>query len=103
MTINELLKKYNAAAPKPLKAWKGSKAALQAKLDAVKPAKVAKVKRTTINGTLSVVQIASELSINPKVARAKLRRRGLVATNGRWASVKRDSAEHKTIIEQLGG
>ena len=113
MTINDLLAQYNAIAPTSIKAWKGKKADLQAKLEALQSApkkdkakskaKSAKMNGAAINGTLSVVQIAGELSINPKVARARLRRKGLVATNGRWVSVKRDSAEHKAIVATLGG
>ena len=44
--------------------------------------------------TTTVVEIAAKLNINPKVARAKLRRRGMTATDGRWTTVKIDSKDH---------
>lgn len=53
--------------------------------------------------TITVVDVAEELNIDPKVARAKLRRKGLKANEGRWPRFKRDSAEHKDMIKLLKG
>lgn len=50
---------------------------------------------------LSVSDVAREMGIDPKVARAKLRRMGQAATEGRWAKVKRDSREHKALVAAL--
>jgi O6-methylguanine-DNA--protein-cysteine methyltransferase len=50
---------------------------------------------------LTVSDIARELGIDPKVARAKLRRTGASATEGRWAKIKRDSKEHKDLIKLI--
>lgn len=50
---------------------------------------------------LSVSQIAQELGLDPKRARAKLRAAGQSATEGRWSLVKRDSKEHKQLVALL--
>lgn len=53
------------------------------------------------DGLLSVSDIARELGIDPKVARAKLRRHGQKATEGRWPRVKPNSKEHKSMIDLM--
>jgi len=110
MTTNELLTKYNLlasrAGKKPLKAWKDSKAKLQARIDALVPTEQVPskpAKKPVANGesTMSVADVARELGINPKVARAKLRRKGIGATDGRYAKFERDSDQHKTLVATL--
>lgn len=64
--------------------------------EAVKPKKKAKDPNM-----LSVSQVAQELGLDPKRARAKLRASGQAATEGRWALVKRDSAEHRALVAIL--
>lgn len=56
-----------------------------------------------VSDLISVVDVAQDLNIDPKVARAKLRRRGLKANEGRWPTFKRDSVEHKDFIKLLKG
>ena len=76
MTTKALLAEYNeraaAVGAKQLKTWKGSKAQLQAKLDAL-PAPSKKTPKRETNG-VSVADLAREAGKNPKVVRAKLRR-----------------------------
>lgn len=62
----------------------------------VKPKKAAKDPNM-----LSVSQVAAELGLDPKRARAKLRGAGQAANEGRWPLVKRDSKEHKALIDLL--
>lgn len=125
-TTKELLNTFNTAAAASgkatLKAWKGTKEALQTRIDAIlseddalapagtpttpkkaTPTKKATTKKATKapTNTTTVVEIAASLKINPKVARAKLRRRGMSATEGRWSVVKIDSKDHKKIVEIL--
>lgn len=52
---------------------------------------------------LTVSDVARELGIDPKQARAKLRRDGSRAPDGRWPKMKRDSKEHTDIISFLQG
>lgn len=111
MTIASLLGQLNvileAKGKKPLKSWKESKENLQKRIqkekistkETKKPAKKSTSKKS--DGQ-SVVDIARKLGINPKVARAKLRRAGLSSNNGRWKSMKVGSKEHtqiKTILQ----
>lgn len=64
-----------------------------------KPAKATKPAKDA--NALSVSDIAKELGIEPKVARARLRKDGTRATDGRWPTVVRDSPEHKALIAKL--
>lgn len=50
---------------------------------------------------LSISDIARDLEIEPKAARAKLRRVKGKAEEGRWPKVKRDSKEHKELVALL--
>lgn len=50
---------------------------------------------------LSVSDVARELGLDPKRARAKLRASGQAANEGRWPLVKRDSDEHEALIAIL--
>lgn len=52
---------------------------------------------------LNVSKVAEEEGVNPKVARAKLRRMGRHANEGRWPTFTRNSAEHKELIALLKG
>lgn len=53
------------------------------------------------DGTMSVADLARELNMSPKIARAKLRRRGIFATNGAHVRFSRDDetfAKYVAII-----
>lgn len=124
-TIAELLVTHNELALKagrtPLKVWKGSKEKLQERIEVLDPRdnpitvesltaikkledklieKAIKQKEESDN-TLSISQIAKEVGLNPKVARAKLRRKGRIANEGRWPTVTKGSEEHKELINIL--
>lgn len=64
--------------------------------EAVKPKKPA-----ADPNLLSVSDIARELGLDPKRARAKLRSKGEGAVEGRWPKVKRDSKDHKALVALL--
>ena len=133
MELNELRKEKGM---KPLKAWKESRAKLEAAIDKLdnevvgdkeSPAEEARVERKAgrkrpakkkpdpkkkptgkkrgpqpkNDGLLSVSDIAREIGIDPKVARAKLRRYGEKPEDGRWPRVKPNSKEHKQLIETM--
>lgn len=74
----------------------------KAKIDKANELIKKEVDRVTDN-TITVVDVAEELNIDPKVARAKLRRKGMKSNEGRWPRFKRDSAEHKDMIKLLKG
>lgn len=80
-TARDHLARYNAAAialgRQPLKSWKGSTAAIQAKADQLEAELAAKAKPK--RSPDSVAQYYAAHSINPKVARAKLRAAGYSA------------------------
>ncbi len=44
------------------------------------------------DGVLTFAMIAREMNVNPKIARSKLRRHGVYASNSRHATCKRDDA-----------
>ncbi len=60
-------------------------------------------RKKEVDDLITVADVAAELKINPKVARAKLRRAGKNSNEGRWPTFKRNSAEHKDLIEFLKG
>ena len=124
---NTLAKRTGEA---PLNSWKQDKLKLQSRIDRLKnniqpkklPIEAAapmtfKPKRPLSKAdeliekevarasdyTITVVDVAEEHNIDPKVARAKLRRKGLKSNEGRWPRFKRDSAEHKDMIKLLKG
>ena len=121
MTINEMLTKYNALAARHnepgLKTWKAKKSDLETKYEELRKSVNAqlqkeqddyeanggkkKAKKKTKAEGLSVADIARSMNMNPKVARAKLRRKGLTAQNGRWGLVQKGSAEYKQIRDAL--
>lgn len=73
------------------------KAAVDAELDeSVKPKK-----KEVDPNLLSVSDVARELGLDPKRARAKLRSAGQSSNEGRWSKVKRDSKEHKELVAML--
>lgn len=126
---NALAKKLN----KPtLSSWKQDKIKLQERIDRLSclsgPSMPENKKSATINkplpkssnvdkanellekeakrvadNTITVVDVAEELNIDPKVARAKLRRKGMKSNEGRWPRFKRNSDEHKDFIKLLRG
>src|SRR5262249_29747026 len=99
-TIKELLDEYNkraAAANLPtIKAWKGTKAKLEERLAALPLP-------PTATDDLTVAEIARQLGLSPKTARATLRRAGMKAVDGRWPTVKLNSDEHVNLIALLKG
>ena len=50
------------------------------------------------DGTMSVADLARELGMNPKIARGKLRRRGIFATNGSHVRFSRDDETFKKYV-----
>lgn len=50
---------------------------------------------------ITVVDVAADMNMDPKVARAKLRRAGKKANEGRWPTFKRGSTEHNAFIALL--
>jgi len=124
-TITEMLDEHNKLAKKlgklTLSSWKQDKGKLQSRIDALssevtpvdkKPKftkkdeeaieKVAK-KKVQDDNMLSVADVAEEIGMNPKVARAKLRRKGKKSNEGRWEMMKRNSDAHKDLIVFLKG
>lgn len=125
-TLNELNALRTANSMKPLKSWKESKAKLDAAIKklsassstttqlkasveavaskpvAKKPAAKAEAKKPAKDGT-SISTIAAELGIDPKVARAKLRRAfgdaDGTGSNGRWVFTQAKIAEIKKILQ----
>jgi hypothetical protein len=121
-TLTELNALRTAAGMKPLKAWKESKAKLDAavaKLQETMPAltramttdakpagkkvvvKKTAAKKATGEG-VKVSTIAEELGIDPKVARAKLRRHfgdTPKSGGGQWVFTKDKVAEIKAILK----
>jgi len=74
-----------------------AKAGADAELDAaVRPRKPAKDP-----SMLTVGDVARELGIDPKRARARLRKEGRKATEGRWDKVRRGSPEHDQLVALL--
>lgn len=79
------------------------------KLDKETDANVKPKKAAKDPSMISVSQIATDLGLDPKRARAKLRALvekdelpdGLEVTEGRWPLVKRDSKQHKQLIAAL--
>lgn len=61
--------------------------------ESVKP----KPKKERDASMLTVSEIAAELGVDPKRARARLRSAGKSAVEGRWPTAKRDSKEHKEL------
>lgn len=121
MELNEL---REAKDMKPIKTWKQSRAKLEEAIDnldaeSTPPANkkpVTKKKKPAAkkkppgkkrgpqpkdDGLLSVSDIAREIGIDPKVARAKLRRYGEKAEDGRWPRVKPNSKDHKAMIDTM--
>ena len=50
---------------------------------------------------MSVSDVARELNIDPKRARARLRAAGQAATEGRWPKVKRGSKKYQELVALL--
>lgn len=80
MTTAEMLARLNdlrtAAGMKPTKAWKGSRTALEAAIEALSPKQDAQRTAPDEAVRTSLAEWCRENGINPKVARAKLRRAG---------------------------
>lgn len=129
MTITALLKTHNELAKAQgkmgLKDWKGPKDKLQERIDNLKKNETKKAidkkprvtakdiaekmiekeqkRKETADDMLTIVQVAEGINMDPKVARAKLRRKGKHANEGRWPLVKKNSVEHKELIALLTG
>jgi len=66
------------------------------KVEQAKSTKEAKAPKDA--NALSVSDVAREAGIEPKVARARLRKDGTRAPDGRWPMVQRGSEEHKRLL-----
>lgn len=101
-TTKELLEEHNKWADKvgamKLRTWKASQKNLTDRIEGLKR----QAKEMTPQGEyLTISQIAASISMDPKVARAKLRRKGMGANEGRWPTFKKDSDEHADIVKLL--
>lgn len=67
--------------------------------------KASKKTKEKVNGAelVSVADIAREVGMNPKVARAKLRRRGMGSEGGRWMQYVPGSEGHVKVRDILTG
>lgn len=100
LTVAKLLPVLNkarkGASEKRLAKWTSSKGAL---IEAIEAYAVSDVANTDAqaddDNTMSVAELAREMDVNPKVARGKLRRRGIFATNGSHVRFARDSETFK--------
>lgn len=82
-------------APKPdAEARKGADAELD---KAVAP----KPKKERDANVLTVGDVARDIGVDPKRARARLRALGEGAVEGRWPKVRRDSDEHRALIAKI--
>lgn len=75
--------------------------AKQMRKQSKKPKHNGKKVKVADDGRISVADVARDLGINPKVARAKLRRRGMQSADGRWPKFERDSETHKEYVAAL--
>lgn len=57
-----------------------------------------KAKKEIREGEMSVSDVARECGIEPKVARARLRKDGTRAPDGRWPTVIKGSPEHARLV-----
>lgn len=71
----------------------------KARAKSAPPTKLAKV----ASGELTVVDVAHSLKLDPKIARAKLRRAGMSATEGRYPTMAKGSRAHTQILAILKG
>jgi hypothetical protein len=60
-------------------------------------------RKTKADNELTVVDVAKKIGMDPKVARAKLRRKGLKSNEGRWPTFIDGSKEYKEVVEMLEG
>lgn len=64
-----------------------------------------RTRKTPAKKSMTVVQIAGAMKIDPKVARAKLRRNrdkiSIAPENGRWPMVLEGSKQHNEIVSLL--
>jgi hypothetical protein len=75
---------------------------IRKKADAELDAAVRKPEKAKKDPTMvSVSQVAQELGLDPKRARARLRAAGKAANEGRWPLVKIGSAEHAQLVALL--
>lgn len=75
--------------------------AVKEKIDAELDQAVTPKKKAKDPDMLTVGDVARELGIDPKRARARLRASGQSAVEGRWPKVKRQSPEHDALIAAL--
>lgn len=125
MKTSELVELYNKLATeagKPtIKTWKGKREDLTTRINQLnpkgpeevvivdepleevkpEPKKKAEVVSKTGERLVTIKQVAMDLGIDPKVARAKLRRRGKAANEGRWTTVRHGGAEYKELVSIL--
>jgi hypothetical protein len=108
MTTKELLADLNALREKsgkaPIKVWKASRTKLEEAIKACDSVSAEPVKTVKASGNgVSLVEIAKELDMDDKVARAKLRRMGdVVPTSGgehRWVFAAKDVPTVKGLLQ----
>jgi len=91
-TIKSLLEVFNALRVKNnddvIERWTKSKNALR---DAI----AEYMTQNDVDDTMSIADMARELGMSPKIARAKLRRRGIFATHGSHVRFRRDDETYK--------
>jgi len=71
----------------------------RAKKTDIHDALVAFIDANETDTSMSVAQLARELGLNPKIARAKLRRRGIFATNGSHVRFDRDDDVYHRYVD----
>lgn len=132
MSIKELLEEHNELAEKTgkmkLNSWKQSRDKLVGRIEELrklsgdkKPKKslnqpksptVKKAneliekeaaRKTKADNEITIAEVAEGIGMSPKIARAKLRRKGHHSNEGRWPTVTRDSKEHKDLVALLKG
>lgn len=101
--IDEAVAKKKAAKPDPTPpppAEKPKKAKADAPPKADAKPKAEEPKKED-DDMMSVSDVARELGLDPKRARAKLRAGGQAATEGRWPKVKRGSKKYQELVALL--
>ena len=95
-TKNELLESFNAMRvannDDAIVKFNATKAVLIETIDAYRV-------EHDIDDSMSIADLARELNMSPKIARAKLRRRGIYASNSHHARFERDDETYLAYVE----
>lgn len=108
MKLSQIIDRYNELTEQlgepAIKEWKGKRVDLENEIEALelrvkakqatakKAEKIEPAKKTepaTEKTLISVAELARELQIDPKLARAKLRRKGYKSSEGHWPVMER--------------